>query len=424
MGLVYHPERVSAGLIPTDANGQAQYDAAVVLGEALSEIAVTQPETGTALVAYMLYGSAYFQYRQQANRRSDVDALIILDDTAEPTDMARIIGERIIAVSRTFNVDVGATIYTKAQLENGMQINPFYAQHLDDVRSIVVNPVMQYFSPIFHYNEVSDAVFRKVPFVNAWPFAIEYLKARRSVFQTQLDQTDPDITLLKGPFELPRNLGRTLSDLFHQYIVEHTDSYDPILDELKTPLDRSQPYWLQLLQIADITNTTNLIGEDIERLKELDELYSGLLEATVFGDVSIAEYETWLTSVYTESLERAFKVVNLADALVTKTVEMAQADPTYDQVVFNENFLAGFYGQFPERQHELQKRIHQAWQIAPVGYDVERLLFKITPKYPEMARYKYGQSEQRSLKQSLDPLRLRTDWARLHAKLSRDGLKV
>ncbi|MCA9323794.1 hypothetical protein KC992_01695, partial [Candidatus Saccharibacteria bacterium] len=85
MGVVFHPERLATGNIPADANGQSQYDAAMLLGESLHEQAAQQPDNGTALVAYMLYGSAERPYERVATRRSDVDLLVIIDEDAEPS---------------------------------------------------------------------------------------------------------------------------------------------------------------------------------------------------------------------------------------------------------------------------------------------------------------------------------------------------
>lgn len=423
MGLVFHPERVGAGNIPTDANGRSQYDAAILLGESLHEQAATQPESGTALVAYMLYGSAHSHYAQTANRRSDVDLLVILDDDAGASTMRDIVADRIAAVSQALKVDVGLTQYAKNDFENGMRVNPFYAQHLSSVYGVVSNSVIQYFSPTFYAAELAEPLFGNIPFVDAWPFATEYLKARRSVLQAQLDQTEPDCTFLKGPFELPRNLGRTLSDLFNQYIGEHTDSYSIELDDIISPVDRKLPHWLQLLKIAEITGNTGLIGEDIERLHDLDSEYTNLLETTVAGDMSIREYEGWLNSVYSEALERAFKIVDLADSMVRRTVELAQLDPTYDQVEFDEKFLSGWYSENPEYMRELQEGIHRAGQITPVTYDVDQLLFKIAPKYPDIAaRYKEGPRERRMSRMvdtRSDELALKIAWSRSSAEVRR-----
>lgn len=417
MGVVFHPERLATGNIPADANGQSQYDAAMLLGESLHEQAAQQPDNGTALVAYMLYGSAERPYERVATRRSDVDLLVIIDEDAEPSTAREAVTDRIVAISQALHVDVGATIYNRADFTNGMRVNPFYAQHLSSVYGLVHNPTLQYFSPVFYSAGLAESLFGNVPFVDSWPFATKYLEARRAVFQTQLDQIEPDLTQLKGPFELPRNLGRTIADLFDQYICEHTDSYSPGLDDVSSPVDRSLPHWLKLLKIAELTGTSDLIGTDVERLHELDTTYTDLLETAIRGDISIQRYEAWLRNVYTEALEKAFKIVDMADALVHRTVELAQVDTSYDQVEFDEDFLAGWYDS-SEFRRDLQEKIHRAGQITPITYDVDQLMFTIAPKYPDIAeRYKLGPRERRLAREGPNDLEMKFAWLRSRAAM-------
>lgn len=387
MGLVFDPERVGEGNIPASIDGQAQYDAAALLGESLAELTSGPNE----LLAYMVYGSAATPYRGLATRRSDVDLLVITDGE-HGSVLSPDIAARIEAVGAAYDVDICPTVYNRTDLGEDSRVNPFYSSHLSHIRGMAYHGTDQYFSADFLTDDhMRRALFDDVPFVDAWPFAIEYLKARRSKFQEELDQFEPDLMALKGPFEVPRNIGRTIGDLFDAYVIEHTDAYDTVTDEIIGAEDWELPYWQKLLKITDTTGMSGALGEDIERLHELDTTYSVLLEDTVAGHVSVAMYEAWLRSVYVESLERAFKVSDLADTIVLRTVEMAQLDPTYDKVKFDEQFLIGWYPEGSMR--ELEEMIHRSQQIKPVSYDAERLLFRIAPKHPDIAR-RYAQRQQ------------------------------
>ena len=388
MGLVFDPERVGSGNIPTYSDGQTQADAALVLGESLAEITGQQPWRQQELQAYMLYGSTRWYRIGDANRRSDVDILGVINPSGENSGISNEIEQRVLAVERTFNVDVGKIIFTQPELEGSAKVNPFYSEYLCNVRGLRIGNTGQFYSRDFEQNPAMQrAIFGILPFNEAWPFAIEYLKARRGQFQTILDQTDPDLSALKGPFELPRNLGRTLKDFFTKYLSDHTGVYnaeltlnpeDEVIADAVTQFKR--PEHEVLLEIAQATGVIGLIGDDIERLHHLDSSYTDLLEAVVAGDVAVGDYEKWLRSVYTESFERAFKVAQLSDAIVHGTVELAHLDPNYGklEVLMYEGHVSN--------QQEFHEVVQMAGQIVPVTYDIERLLFQIAPKYPEMAR--------------------------------------
>jgi hypothetical protein len=307
----------------------------------------------------------------------------------------------VAAVEPAFNVNVGPVVFSRQELEGPARINPFYREHLCLLRGVTTYPCYKWFAEAFRNNHpLQKTIFGEMPFVDAWPFAIEYLRVRREQFQTQLDQTDPQLSALKGPLELPRNLGRTITDFFTKYLVDHTGiykdglSYTPEQEKLDAELSPGRPYHDKLLRIAEAAGVLGLLGEDIERLHELDTDYTNKLEATVAGEISITDYESWLRSVYVEALERAFKVVDLADVIVYKTVELAQLDPDYDQLEEIEASTLLYPESAPDVQ-EFQEMVHRANQIVPVTYDLDRLVFKVAPKYPEMAeRYKEHQKEE------------------------------
>ncbi len=389
MGLVFEPERVGAGNIPATADGQVQRDAAVVLGESLLEL-VQATKPNAEILTYMLYGSAAITWRSTADRRSDVDLVAIVDDAPGSVETRQAMDERIKAVEAGYNVDVNHVIYQRRQLEEG-RVNPFYANHLGMIRGLKGLP-WHYEKNFYYYHEPEPrlqairALTKISPFVEAWPFALEYLQVRRANFQEQMDQVEPTLPALKGPFELPRSLGRTLGDLYDMYVCEHEPkAYDPDKDEIISPVKQNRPAWQNLMAVVEATDTFGSIGEDILSLQSLDTAYSHLLEATVAGQIPLAEYEKWLRSLYTEAFERAFKVVSLADTVVKRTVELAQLDPTYDQppVVEVEMLV---YPENLESEQELAELGYYAAQRVPVSYDMERLLFQIAPKYPDLAR--------------------------------------
>jgi len=410
MGLVFDPERVGSGNIPAHADGQAQYDAAIVLGESLAELAREQDFKDPDLLAYMLYGSAIKYYGSEPNRRSDVDLLVVTNTFVETSRIHQAVRSRIEGVGPAFNVDVNPMIYSRQELEGDKRVNPFYAEHLSSVRGLVTHKCFQHFAWEWQhrmgnkYTDIDRALFGQLPFVEAWPFAVEYLKARRSQFQTQLDQVEPDLTALKGPFELPRNLGRTMSEFFMKYMADHTNLYDDTVEaeteeELADQIQEyNRPYHERLLVIGQVTGTSNLIEDDIMRLHELDSKYSGLLEAAMAGEISIDDYEKWLESVYVESLERAFKIADVTDAMVYRTVEMAKLDPNYDTLVVSE-YAEDPYS--PSQFVDVRKPAEEAgfMQIVPESYDIDRLVFTIAPRFPELARrYKADQDFQEKLR--------------------------
>lgn len=421
MGLVFDPERVAAGRIPLDPNGQAQYDGAAILGSSLAELAIEQPRKNPELLAYLLYGSAVKFYMNEATRRSDIDLLVVTDDSSNSGAIQAAVGSRIQAVEHGLDIDVNAIIYDRKELEGSAKINPFYSEHLSNVRGVVWNSDFQHFSPAYgKMASIEQALFGRVPFVDAWPFADAYLRARRAKFQSQLDQVEPNLTDLKGAFELPRNMGRMLGDMFEKYVIEHTDSYDPERDDIDTPFTYGDSPQERLLIVARETDTLGLIGDDVAQLSAFDEEYTKLLEDTIARNTSVRHYEGWLRGFYEQAMERAFKLVSVADQLVQRTVELAQVDPNYDQVVFDAANLHPDYMDQEEYFREQDELEHRAGQIVPVAYDLDKLLFTIAPKHPEMAeRYRVQQKERAAARRESD--KMAVEWAfKGHLALERE----
>ena len=195
-----------------------------------------------------------------------------------------------------------------------------------------------------------------------------------------------------------------MSEFFMKYMADHTNLYDDTVEaeteeELADQIQEyNRPYHERLLVIGQVTGTSNLIEDDIMRLHELDSKYSGLLEAAMAGEISIDDYEKWLESVYVESLERAFKIADVTDAMVYRTVEMAKLDPNYDTLVVSE-YAEDPYS--PSQFVDVRKPAEEAgfMQIVPESYDIDRLVFTIAPRFPELARrYKADQDFQEKLR--------------------------
>jgi hypothetical protein len=338
MGQVLSTEAIINGSFPEFADGLSQHNAAREISRHMNDIQENTPRQEQPFY-WQTYGSALFYNcgdGRAPNRRSDVDFLSVVDHLGRYPTVAKI-DEMLAEVSGQFDVTLGHSRMDTQGLIKG-RADPFYSAYLrsmrvfggfsKDLSRLYSTEEQELFKRIFYEPDLETCI----AFVNA------DLDRRKELFANIASRPTLE-QHLRYPFELPRNLGRKITELYHRYCIEFEseERYNGETDDFTMPDRWSYPsdpasnfeIVISVLQPDDTFGFSSL-----KRLVEFDAEYTDILEATIRGDLTIGGYSNWLKGVREQSIADSGQLLITSKHVVDSITAKAGSNPMFGREKF------------------------------------------------------------------------------------------
>jgi hypothetical protein len=290
MGKVFSPSAIAAGEYPKPGDHEA---AALAL---TTEFEAENQETG---FAGMILGSVASHF---SGIRSDLDVLGVIPDDADVSRVQGRVADRIAGVAARWKIPIEAHLMTAGDLAERrprVMRDLLFIEHLAQVASdgeYVVGELATHLKPLIEYDSAHEQ------WQAAKRTAENYglFKAAYFLIGSLASFGKPDYYRLQRAFELPSALGRKLLRL--NELTEWANSHDD-----PDPSYPARGFYARESLAKGVRRL--LAGTRYEPcaawLVDHDAEYTKLLQSTMQGDTSIADYEAWLEGVHRPAMRRA-----------------------------------------------------------------------------------------------------------------------
>lgn len=289
----------------------------------------SRPRDG--IESLLVYGSTALR---TANRRSDLDVAIVYDvSSPHPLKVCQGIFRQ---VSHEYNLPIETSAHPVGALGNGLRhtIDISFARHLhqmDDTSS------WRYGKPIWPNWEQQDS---HATIDRLLPATLAYLANKRKSFAGALleDDRQPDYKRLQRAFEVPAAIGRKIVMLYHSSGPEEVD-----------PANKVQASEFVLAKMAEIAdNDPRVEPGAIEKFRLLcnqNSYYTNLLEQTVTGQTTLADYRQWLQENYLAAYEFAHDTSLFWEQVLAETLTYRCTSDDLD-VSFGDQLLSATFNHY------------------------------------------------------------------------------
>ncbi len=278
MGKVFSVEEVSAGLVPEVGAHHAA--ARFVLDELFEQVTGDLYVGAPGVDAALVYGSTV----HEPNRRSDVDVLLVYDATQAAVALPGI--RTVLQAAETrYRVPIEEHVVPRGALKNPLEhnIDPLFMRHLVAVQRN--QPHWQRNSPI-----PASLFANSIDRDRVVEIAVAYCSGKAQQFARALMKRNDAIDLhtLQRAFELPATIGRKV------LVAIFSDGLAPKVEN-RIIFDKGWTTQLVKQLLESIGGVHAGAADQLGKLATLNSDYSRLLEATLAGQTTTADYATWLS---------------------------------------------------------------------------------------------------------------------------------
>jgi hypothetical protein len=301
MGKVFSPEAIILGDYPEPGAHQA---AAQDFVERLEE------ENYESGLSGMVFGSVVLGF---ANVRSDLDGLGIISHGTDEFAIGVRISEHIADVESSWKVPIEASVITDRDIatrRHPVTEDSLFSEHLLQAArcgKYVVGDPEPHLLPLAQFDSAHDQL------QSASRIAKLYTAIKRKEFLSSLATgTDtPNYLKLQRAFELPSALGRKLLRL--QELTEWA-----VTNEIPHIPSAGREFYARQSLAEGMAKLLEGTGHDAQAgwLVTHDGEYAQLLQGTLQGKTTIADYSSWLKAIYRPAIQHALRLAIGASALV------------------------------------------------------------------------------------------------------------